>query len=379
MARERVLYLATYDPHVPLTGTGMRGAEFVNRFGEQYDVDLIYIDGSGCPPIPELSDQYKDRVNKVESKTVIKFNKYRYFLFSWNLYKKAIDFINRYDHEFIICDYGVSAIYGLLIKRLYKKNFIYLSHNIEHLGHLDKAKKDFRRYFLAPYTYYIEKWGAEKSTILVPITKDDAKFYERWADNSKMLIIPQGFDSDIFNPFYTPPDNTPKEILFCGNYGIQFNQEVVDVVVSQILDNVLAKFKNVKFIFIGANPPQHISHPNVQFTGFIKNYPDYLKNCDVFISPMLHGRGSPTKIIEALACGKNIVSTPIGARSIESDYDSLHLSNISNFAEKICFVLEMNHPVNSSDYEKIYRRYAWSKTIPALINKIQNKCDKECQ
>jgi glycosyltransferase involved in cell wall biosynthesis len=374
MTRERILYLATYDPHVPLTGTGMRGAEFVNRFGEHYDVDLLYIDGSGQPPIPELSEKYKDRVDRVKTKFVINFSRLGYFLFSWDLYRKAINLIHRYDHQFIVCDYGVSAIYGLLIQKFFKKKFIYLSHNIEHLGHIDKGKKDFRRYALALYTYYIEKLGVKNSSILVPITNDDARFYERWTDTAKMLIIPQGFDSEIFNPFYSPPEKDIKEILFCGNYGIQFNQEVVDVVMSQILDRVLAKNRNIKFIFIGANPPTDISHPNVEFTGFIKNYPEYLKRCDVFISPMLHGRGSPTKIIEALACGKNIVSTPIGSRSIENDYDSLHLSEISNFADKICSVLEMNRPVNSSDYDKIFSRYAWSKTIPALIQKAKYQC-----
>jgi glycosyltransferase involved in cell wall biosynthesis len=38
----------------------------------------------------------------------------------------------------------------------------------------------------------------------------------------------------------------------------------------------------------------------------------------VVISPMLQGWGFPTKIVEALACGKVTITTPAGARALES-------------------------------------------------------------
>jgi len=128
--RKSLLYLAVYDPHVPLTGTGMRGAEFVNNFAEHFDFDLVYIDGSGQPPIPELSLKYSSKIKGVRSKSVINFNQFRYFIFSRTFYKQAADLLKKYEHDFILCDYGLSAVYGILLSERFNIPFIYCSHNI---------------------------------------------------------------------------------------------------------------------------------------------------------------------------------------------------------------------------------------------------------
>ena len=49
LRRRRLLYLAVYDPHVPYTGTGARGGEFVNFLARHDELDLVYMEGSGHP------------------------------------------------------------------------------------------------------------------------------------------------------------------------------------------------------------------------------------------------------------------------------------------------------------------------------------------
>ncbi len=50
-----------------------------------------------------------------------------------------------------------------------------------------------------------------------------------------MLVIPQGFDEREFNPWYEPTRNARKTILFCGNYRIPMNRDVVYTVMEHIL------------------------------------------------------------------------------------------------------------------------------------------------
>jgi len=188
-----------------------------------------------------------------------------------------------------------------------------------------------------------------------------------------MVVIPQGFDEKIFNPFYDPPNNSPKIVLFCGNYNIQFNRDVVDTVMEFILDKVLSVCPNTKFYFLGANPPKNINHPNVEFTGFVEDYPAYLKKADVVISPMRGGWGSPTKIFEALACGKTIIATPIGARSLERDYETLHVCEVAEFPEMICKALRSDKSLNAMDFEKLSHSYAWRSNLQRLIDKIEDE------
>ncbi len=370
MSRKSLLYLAVYDPHVPLTGTGARGAEFVNNLAERFDLDLVYMDGSGHPPIPELSKTYASRLKGVRSKTRIEFKPFDYFVFSRSLYREADGLFGRNKYDFIICDYGLSAVYGLLLSEKYGVPLVYLSHNVEYQVYRQKGRTDRRRLVLLPYVYYAEKRAVEKSSILVAITGSDAEHYARWIDPSKMLVIPQGFDDSVFNPFYRAPSNDPKVVLFCGNFNIQFNRDVVNTVMNRILGPVLAERPNTIFRFVGANPPRGIQHPKVEFTGFVEDYPAYLKNADLVITPMLHGGGFPTKVVEALACGKTTIATPIGARALEKDYRNLRVLDVDRFPEAVVRELKDGSPVSADDFEKLKDRYSWRDIIGKLADRL---------
>lgn len=370
--KSSLLYLSVYDPHVPLTGAGSRGAEFVNHLAEQFDLDLVYLDGSGQPPIPELSQKYSSKLPSVRFKKCIEFSQFNYFIFSQSLYEQANKLLSQHKYDFILCDYGLSAIYGILLSKKFNLPFIYSSHNLEYLGYLEKGKKDKRRLLLVPYVYWVEKTGADRSTFLLAITENDAEHYKRWTNKDKIIVIPQGFDDSVFNPFYQPANNNRKIVLFCGNYSIQTNRDVVNIVVEQILPQVLSNCPNTKFRFVGANPPQDVKHPHVEFTGFVDDYPSYLKQADVVISPMQQGWGFPTKVVEALACGKPTIATPIGARSIERDYKSLHVCELNQFSQKICQALKNCQPVTTVDFEKLKNRYSWSINIQKLADKLNS-------
>ncbi len=178
--------------------------------------------------------------------------------------------------------------------------------------------------------------AVKKARCVIAIAPADADVYASWIPREKMLVIPQGFDERQFNPWYPPPRNARKTILFCGNFKIQTNREVVDTVMRHILQPVLAKYPDALFRFVGSWPPSDIKHPNIEFTGFLEDYPAALKGADVVISPMRQGWGFPTKIVEALACGKPTVTTPVGGRALEKDYHILKFAEIDAFAAEIC-------------------------------------------
>lgn len=371
--RRSLLYIAVADPHVPLCGTGTRCGEFVNHLAQQFDLDLVYMEGSGQQPFPEHSWMFADRLKGVRRKKCVPFSPTGYFLFSLRMYRAAEEFLKAGRYDFIVCDYGLSGIYGLLLSQRFGVPFIYLSHNIEYMGYLDKAKKDPRRLALAPYVRAVEKASVERCRILVPISRDDGAFYTRWAPPEKMVVIPQGVDVAEFNPFYEAPRNDPKIVLFCANFKIQFNVDAVRAVMERVLPRLLAVRKDVRFRFVGAYPPRDVRHPNVEFLGFVKDYAAYLKQSDVVISPVLQGRGFPTKIVEALACGKPTVSTAIGARAVETDFSTLHVSSIDGFASAICRELDKGIPVTTQDFEKIKARYSWKTIIQHLVERIEDE------
>ena len=368
----KLLYVTLHDPHVPYTGTGARVGAFVNQLATRHHVDVVYMDGSGQPPSAKLKAHYANSITGVASKTCIPYSQRGYFLFSPELYRAAVARLKREHYDYIICDYGLAAVYGLLLSRRFSTPFIYSSHNIEYRANLGKAREDPRRWPLALYMYAAEKMAVKQARCVIAITPADADDYARWIPRERMLVIPQGFDEREFNPWYTPSRNARKTILFCGNFRIPMNRDVVYTVRDHILEPVLAKHPDALFRFVGAWPPTDVQHPNMEFTGFLEDYPSALKNADVVISPILLGYGFPTKIVEALACGKPIITTPVGGRALEKDYRILRFADIPAFAAEINNALAEGQPVTDVDHDKVRTRYAWNAIVGRLSDWIEN-------
>jgi len=369
--KKRMLYISVYDPHVPYTGAGVRGGEFVTNLARRFSIDLIYMEGSGHPGDPVLEDKFEWRVQGVNKKIKIPFSMRNYFLFSKEIMLEAETLINQKKYDVVLTDYGLSAIYGMRIKKKYDIPFVYCSHNVEYRQYLGKAKTDRRRYLFVPYVYHAEKQGVKSCDVLVPISEQDAEFYTRWTRREKMVPVPPCFNEEIFNPFYEPPVNDPRIVLFFGNYHISTNREAVYAARDKVVDQVLARVPNVKFQFIGANPPTDIKHPNMEFIGFVEHLEYYLKNCDVMISPILMGWGMPTKIIESLACGKPIVATEAASRAVPKKYRTLRVVGIDHFADAVVEALQRNRPVDSSDFEMLKQEFTWAGVIKKLADKIE--------
>ncbi len=136
--------------------------------------------GPGSRPSAKLSAHYANSVTGVASKTCIPYSQRGYFLFSPDLYRAAAERLKRERYDYIICDYGLAAVYGLLLSRRFRTPFIYSSHNIEYRANLGKAREDPRRWPLALYMYVAEKMAVKQARCVVAITPADADAYARW-------------------------------------------------------------------------------------------------------------------------------------------------------------------------------------------------------
>jgi len=184
------------------------------------------------------------------------------------------------------------------------------------------------------------------------------------------VVVPQGFDESVFNPFYKPSVNAPKIVLFFGNYRISTNRDAVRAVRERIVDPVIRQMPNVTFRFVGANPPTEYAHPNFEFTGFVDSVADEIKKADAVISPMLGGWGMPTKVVESLACGKPVIATETGARSVPRRFRRLTVCTLDQFADAIVRTLRENRPVERSDFESLKREYLWTVRLGRFLEAL---------
>ncbi len=186
---------------MPLTGTGARVGAFVNFLATQHHVDVVYMDGSGQPPSPELSAIFADSIVGVASKTCIPYSPRGYFLFSPRTVSRGFRETDASRNTTTSSATTASArVYALLLSSHFRTPFVYSSHNIEFRANLTKAKRDPRRLPLALYMYLVEKLAVKRARCVVAISQAEADEYANWTPREKILVIPQGFDGRQFNP-----------------------------------------------------------------------------------------------------------------------------------------------------------------------------------
>src|SRR6202034_846428 len=103
---------------------------------------------------------------------------------------------------------------------------------------------------------------------------------------------------------------------------------------------------SVKLYVVGKNPSTSVkdlarSDPRVIVTGRVDDVRPYMERSKVFIVPLRIGGGTRLKILEAMAMGKAVVSTTIGAEGIEyTDGKNILLGDApQDFADKVLFSL----------------------------------------
>jgi len=239
-------------------------------------------------------------------------------LFNPFLLIKSYRIIKQQKIDLIIGEFAWSGMYLLLLKLLMNVQYIIDEHNIEY--DLVKFNYSITGKLISPMVKFYEKLAWRFSKYIFCVSENDKKtIIDLGVGDKKIVVIPHGIDNDFLKKINKrrirkrlnlDPDDSI--ILFFGKLDYHPNKEAISVIYKEILPRTLKIRKNIKFLIVGSNPPK-IKHENIIFTGPVENIKNYINASDLVINPLLNGTGVRSKILEAIACGKRVISTSIGA------------------------------------------------------------------
>jgi glycosyltransferase involved in cell wall biosynthesis len=154
------------------------------------------------------------------------------------------------------------------------------------------------------------------------------------------------------------------------------NIDAVAYFCSEIFPNIRAEFPQAIFEIVGRNPHatvKQLASPFVEVTGTVPSVSKYLNEASVMVVPLRIGGGTRLKIFEAMAVGKAVVSTSIGAEGldVQSGRDLILADDAKSFAEAVCLLLR--DAQRRRGYEqaaaKVAAQYDWSN-IERLFSRI---------
>jgi polysaccharide biosynthesis protein PslH len=377
-ARKKMLYLAVCDPDLPVTGVTLRMGFFVRHLSRFYDITLVHMAGGGHAVAPEVEERFRDRHNSlgVSQRIRVPFSQPGYFLFSPQLYRQADRLLQTGAYDYLVVDYGLAAVYGILLARRYRLPLIYCSSNVEYRMYLEMSRHDPRRLLLAPYVYWTERTVCQIANLVVVVAEKDRQEYAKWIPKDRIAVVPQGFDPELIHPFYEPPPTSPPIVVFNGSFKDQNNIQAARQIVRDIVPKVAQIFPDVVFQLIGADPPTDLKGSNIELTGFVDEIDPYLQRANLVIAPMPYAHGISTKVVSGLAFGKTVLTTPAVAKGMPSTYHQLHAAPLEDFADKIIELLKRHPSLNSDEFTKLKQDFAWPDLLTQLHQKIEVSCIK---
>ena len=125
---------------------------------------------------------------------------------------------------------------------------------------------------------------------------------------------------------------------------------------------------------IGGRPPPSLlalAGPRIELTGFVSDLRPHLAAAAAVVVPLRLGGGTRLKIVEAMAMGKAIVSTTLGAEGIDAvaGRDLLVEDQPAAFADAVNRLMAqpgLAARIGQSARQLAVKRYAWSGAALAL-------------
>ena len=224
---------------------------------------------------------------------------------------------------------------------------------------------------------------------------------ERGIQPDKIVIIPNGVDTDKFTPIND--GKTVREqyglkeedivVSFVGSFGPWHGAEIL----AQAAVKVVKANPQVKFMFVGNGGGlpnvQNIIHSNamdnhVVYTGTVKQNetPNYLAASDILVSPQIPNPdgtpffGSPTKLFEYMASGKAIVASDLNQIGQILKHNKTALLTTPGNAEEIadCILTlakdeKLRITLGQNAREEVSEKYTWDIHVQKILESLYLK------
>jgi glycosyltransferase involved in cell wall biosynthesis len=195
------------------------------------------------------------------------------------------------------------------------------------------------------------------------------------APDARTTVIPNAADVDYYQPRPADPPPDGRTVVFFGLLSYVPNIDGVIHLVRDIWPRIAAAHPDARCKIIGGGRPppsvMALAGPGVELTGFVPDLRPHLAEAAAVVVPLRLGGGTRLKIVEAMAMGKAIVSTSLGAEGIEAipGRDILVEDEPAAFAEAVNGLLaapDLAARMGQAARRLAVERYAWSGAARAL-------------
>ena len=250
-----------------------------------------------------------------------------------------------------------SALFPLLYAKLRGKVSLLDDHNVEALLAQRLSDHVSNRKSFAVWVAYVSMLErvccmlADKIAVTSELDKHNLARIQHVSEN-KIAVVPNGTDLSLYRPDLALGMSTRRSLgipyedpvlTFVGRCSYPPNKLAVEYIKNVLSPAVWEKHPRARFLIVSREMPRaYVDDADARFIPISdgRDYP-YINAANLCLAPLSVGAGTRIKILNYLACGKPVISTPIGIEGIPVVRDKhVSLADLEEFPRAVNHYLD---------------------------------------
>lgn len=362
----RILWLKTELLHPVDKGGRIRTYHMLKELKRDHHITYLTLDdGTAAADAGERSTEYCHELIRVPHRTRAKFTPGFYMDLVRNLLTPLPYFIMKYESpgmrkqiaeqtnsgkfDVLVCDFLMP---GVNVPSEIQTPTVLFQHNVEAMiwkRHYEVQKNPLKKLFLYGQwrkAFAFERQVCRRFDQVVAVSAEDAEQFEREFGISSVSWVPTGVDTEYF---HVATNNVvePHNLVFTGSMDWLPNEDAMQYFIKDILPLIKNTIPDVTLTVVGRRPYPSLvdlskKDAAITVTGRVDDVRPYMERAAVYIVPLRIGGGTRLKIFEAMAMGKSLVSTTVGAEGlpVKSGRDLILADSPESFAGAVIQLLQ---------------------------------------
>ncbi len=391
------------SPHLPYPGIGSGGGSvifnYVKHLAKRHEISFL------CFIIPEdeghVSDlrMYCQRVETIP----IKCNRHRskigvllsrckklflvFFskkplkvalLYSKHMERKIIELLQTGSYDVVQFEYAEMGQYITAVNNLPSVLSELEASMILRYRYFGSVKNTLKRVF-----YFMEwlKWMRYETSILkkfdkiLTLTREDKILLKTFVPEANITSISTGMD--IAEEGFSKLSNEviPHRLMFFGDMYYKPNLDAVIYFCKEIFPIIKNKIPNISLYIVGPHSSTEVeglrADPNITVMGYVRDLDSLIRKAAIVVVPIRLGGGIRIKTLHAMAMGKAVIATSLGAQGIDViPEENIIIANEPEiFAKRTIELLEngqLRQRLGRNARKLIKEKYQWEPVIKKL-------------
>jgi sugar transferase (PEP-CTERM/EpsH1 system associated) len=157
------------------------------------------------------------------------------------------------------------------------------------------------------------------------VSAAETELFRRLTGSAAVLeALPNGVDADGFAPSAGRPSPYHRDehpVVFTGAMDYWANADAVRWFAAEVWPAVRREVPTARFHIVGARPAPEVlalRRDDIEVTGRVDDVRPYLQHAGAVVAPMRIARGIQNKVLEGMAMGRPVLTTPMGAEGLDA-------------------------------------------------------------